>query len=166
LTAHIERRSMTRRVLVLGIGSPIVSDDAVGIRVIERIRSLDLEGVDVKEVSSSGLDLIELMLDYDTVVLIDAIITSENPVGTVLQLEEKDFASSVHGANPHDVNIATTIELGRRLQPERMPRRIAFVAVEVADTWTISYNMTPEVEKAIPRTVEKVIEILREGNRS
>ncbi|MDD1773662.1 MAG: hydrogenase maturation protease [Methanomassiliicoccales archaeon] len=157
---------MTRRVLVLGIGSPIVSDDAVGIRVIERIRSLNLEGVDVKDVSSSGLDLIELMLDYDTVVLVDAIITSGHPVGTVLQLEEKDFASSVHGANPHDVNIATTIELGRRLQPERMPKRIAFVAVEVADTWTISYNMTPEVEKAIPRTVEKVIEILREGNKS
>ncbi|MDD1768074.1 MAG: hydrogenase maturation protease, partial [Methanomassiliicoccales archaeon] len=148
---------MTRRALVLGIGSPIISDDAVGIRVIEGLRSLNLDGVDVKEVSSSGLDLIELMLDYDTVVIVDAIITSEYPVGTVLQLEEKDFVLSVHGANPHDVNIATTIELGRRLQPNRMPKRIAFVAVEVADTWTISYNMTPEVEAAIPETMNRVI---------
>jgi Ni,Fe-hydrogenase maturation factor len=39
---------MTRRALVLGIGSPIISDDAVGIRVAERIRSLNLECVDVK----------------------------------------------------------------------------------------------------------------------
>jgi len=157
---------MTRRALVLGIGSPIVSDDAIGIRVAERIQSLNLEGVDVKEVSSSGLDLIELMLDYDTVVIVDAIITSENPLGTVLLLDERDFASSVHGANPHDVNITTTIELGRRLQPDRMPKWVAFVAVEVADTWTISYNMTPEVERAIPEAVERVVEIVKRGNQS
>lgn len=157
---------MTQRALVLGIGSPIVSDDAVGIRVIEGLRSLNLDGVDAKEVSSSGLDLIELMMDYDTVVIVDAIITSEYPVGTVLQLEERDFVLSVHGANPHDVNVATTIELGRRLQPNRMPKRIAFVAVEVADTWTISYNMTPEVEAAIPETMNKVIDILKEEYRT
>jgi hydrogenase maturation protease len=106
------------------------------------------------------------MLDYDTVVIVDAIITSENPLGTVLLLDEKDFASSVHGANPHDVNIATTMELGRKLEPNRMPKRVAFAAVEVADTWTISYNMTPEVEMAIPATVEKVVEILRSEDRS
>jgi len=157
---------MTRRALVLGIGSPIISDDAVGIRVAERIRSLNLECVDVKEVSSSGLDLIELMLDYDTVVIVDAIITSENPLGPVLLLDEKDFAASVHGTNPHDVNIATTMELGRKLEHNRMPKRVAFAAVEVADTWTISYNMTPEVEMAIPATVEKVVEILRSEDRS
>jgi hydrogenase maturation protease len=157
---------MARRTLVLGIGSPIVSDDAVGIRVAEKIQSLGLEEVDVKEVSSSGLDLIELMLDYDTVVIVDAIITSEHPLGSMILLDERDFASSVHGANPHDVNIATTIELGRQLQPDRMPKKIAFVAVEVADTWTISYNMTEEVERAIPEIVQKVVEIIKKEDKS
>lgn len=151
------------RSLVLGIGSPIVSDDAVGIRVAERIRSMGLRDVDVAEVSASGLDLIELMLGHDRVVIIDAIITSRHPPGTLITLKEEDFSSAVHGSNPHDVNIATTIQLGRRLEPERMPKEIVFLAVEVADTWTIGYEMTKEVEEAIPAVAERVAEILGAG---
>jgi hydrogenase maturation protease len=152
---------MAKRILVLGIGSPIVSDDAIGIRVSERIQSLGLDGVDVREVSASGLDLIEIMLDYDKVIIVDAIMTSEHPLGSIILLDESAFSTSVHGANPHDVNIATTIELGRMLEPERMPERIIFVAIEVADTWTVSYNMTEEVVRAIPIAVEMITEMIR-----
>ncbi|MBM4237853.1 MAG: hydrogenase maturation protease [Euryarchaeota archaeon] len=154
---------MSLRILVLGIGSPIVTDDSIGLRVADQVASLGIEGVDVREASTSGLDLIEVMLDHEEVIIVDAIITSSRPPGTVFLLSEESFTDSVHGTNPHDVNIATAIELGRRLEPERMPKKIHFVAIEVIDTKTISDTMSPEVEKALPRAADAVVDIIRKA---
>ncbi len=153
--------AMTPRILVLGIGSPIVTDDSIGLRVADRVASLGIEGVDVREASTSGLDLIEVMMDHEVAIIVDAIITSSKPPGSVFLLSEESFTESVHGTNPHDVNIATAIELGRRLEPERMPKKMHFVAIEVIDTKTISDSMSPEVEKALPKAVDTVVEIIK-----
>lgn len=148
------------RTLVLGIGSPIMCDDAIGIRVLQELEKKGLEDVDLKEACTSGLDLIELMLDYRRVIVVDAIMNTAHRPGTVMVLRPEDFSSTVHGVNPHEANIATTIELGRALEPERFPREILFVAVEVNDVFTVSETMTPQVEAALGRTVDKVLELI------
>src|SRR5512136_433594 len=104
-----------KRFLVIGIGSPVISDDAIGIRVAERIMDMNLPDVDVDEASISGLDLIEMMLDYKRVVVVDAIVTRQNEPGTVMVLQADSFSHSVHGTNPHETNIATALELGRQI---------------------------------------------------
>ena len=142
--------------LVLGIGSPIMSDDSVGLRVAEEVRSLGLEGVDVQDHSTSGLDVIEIVLDYDRVIVVDAIITGRFPPGTSRILTTEDFSHTVSSGSPHEINIFTAIELGRSVHPGRMPREIILLAVEVVDVMTVSEDMSPEVENAIPEIVEKV----------
>ena len=52
------------------------------------------------------------------------------------------------------------IELGRRLSPDRMPKNIHFIAVEVNDVWTVTDVMTDEVEKAVPAAVQAVLKVL------
>ena len=61
--------------LVLGIGSPLICDDGVGFKVVDAIKALDLPDLDFDQQSVSGLDLIEIMLDYEEVVVVDAIVT-------------------------------------------------------------------------------------------
>jgi len=151
-----------RDYLVIGIGSPVISDDAVGIRVAERIMSMHLPHVDVEEASVSGLDMIEIMMDYKRVIIVDAIVTREHEPGTILVLRPEDFSSTVHGVNPHETNIATALELGRTLEPERFPKQIFFVAVEALNTYDISEAMTPPVEAALPKAVEMVLSLLRQ----
>ncbi|HOE52650.1 MAG TPA: hydrogenase maturation protease [Methanomassiliicoccales archaeon] len=146
--------------LLLGIGSPIVCDDGLGFRVVEEVRAMGLPDLDVDQQSVSGLDLIEIMMDYKRVVVVDAIVTGRYPAGTVMVLEPEDFKSALHGTNPHEVNIHMAIELGRRLSPERMPRDIRFVAMEVKDVWTVSDALTEDVERAVPLAVRTVLELL------
>jgi hydrogenase maturation protease len=153
---------MKKRCLVIGIGSTLISDDAIGIRVAEEIMKLNLPDTDVEEASVSGLDLIEMMLDHKRVVVVDAITTGLNPPGTITVLKPDDISSTVHGTNPHETNIATALELGRTLEPDRFPKEIIFVAVEAQNTVDISEEMTPEVTKALPKAVRQVLDLLEE----
>jgi hydrogenase maturation protease len=151
---------MKKRNLVIGIGSTLISDDGIGVRVIEEIERMGLQDTDVEEASVSGLDLIEMMLDHKRVVVVDAITTGVNPPGTITVLRPIDISSTVHGTNPHDTNVATALELGRTLESERFPKDILFVAIEAENTVDISEEMTPEVKRALPKAVKKVLELL------
>ena len=151
---------MKARTLVLGIGSPFITDDALGFRVADEIRKRGLPDVDVDEASVSGLDLIEVMIDYERVIVVDAILTGGFPAGKVMVLGEESLTATVHGVNPHEVNIGTTIALGKQLEPERFPKEVTFVAVEVNDVWTVADHMTPAVEDALPEAVQTVIDLI------
>jgi hydrogenase maturation protease len=146
--------------LVIGIGSPYISDDAIGIRVVESIMKMELPNVDAEEASVSGLDMIEKMLDYKRVVVVDSIISGQHEPGTVLVLTPDDFAHTVHGTNPHETNIATALELGRQLEPERFPKQVFFVAIEALNVIDICEEMTPPVKAALPVAVQTVLGLL------
>ena len=146
--------------LVIGIGSPYITDDAIGIRVVESIIKMDLPNVDAEEASVSGLDMIEKMLDYKRVVVVDSIVSGESDPGSVLVLTPDDFTHTVHGTNPHETNIATAMELGRMLEPDRFPQEVFFVAVEALNVVDISEEMTPPVKAALPVAVQTVLRLL------
>lgn len=139
-----------------------MSDDAIGLRTLQELEKMNLENVTLQEACTSGLDLIEVMIGYDRVVLIDAIINTGHDPGTVMVLDSEAFSDSVHGVNAHEANIPSTIELGRRLAPDTFPKDIKFVAVEAKDVFTVSEEMSPEVEAALPHTVETVLKLINE----
>ena len=144
------------KTLVLGLGNPILSDDSVGFRVAQAVMGrFDEKEATVMESDLAGLSLLDLLLGYDKVIIIDSIQTREGKVGQVYRLSPEDFAATRHAVSPHDVNLLTALELGKRLGLE-MPREIVILAIEVQDVTTFSESCTPEVERAIPRVVEMV----------
>ncbi len=152
------------KVLVLGVGNPILSDDGVGIYVARELKKRELAGVDVEELAASGLELLDVVLGYDKVIIIDAIQTAEGEPGELHVLEEQDFEKSIHGSSPHGINIATALALGRRLVPDQMPKEVVFFAVEVEDLVNVREMLTPKVAKALPGIVERVMEESRAMN--
>jgi hydrogenase maturation protease len=149
------------KVLILGVGNPILSDDGVGIHVARELKKRKMPGVDVEELAASGLELLDVVRGYDKVVIIDAIQTTKGTPGELYVLEEKDFERSIHGSSPHGINIATALALGRKLVPEEMPKEVVFFAVEAEDLVNVSERLTPKVAKALPRIVEQVRKELR-----
>jgi hydrogenase maturation protease len=144
------------KVLVLGVGNPILSDDGVGIHVARELKKGCIPGVDVEELAASGLELLDVVRGYDKVVIIDAIQTTKGKPGELHVLEEKDFEKSIHGSSPHGINIATALALGRKLVPAEMPKEVVFFAVEAEDLINVSERLTPSVAKALPSIVDKV----------
>lgn len=148
---------MSRKTLLLGIGNPILTDDAIGILVAREISKMGLPDVDVEEIAASGIEVMELMLDYEKVVIVDAIRRPDVEPGKIMRLEEMDFSHTVHGSSPHGVNLSTAIALGRQTAPYRMPKEIVFYAMQAEDVNTFSESLTPRVRERLPALVDAVV---------
>lgn len=145
------------KTLVLGIGNPILSDDGVGIKVARQIEGrLADPDVTVAEASVGGLGLLDLIIGYDRVVIIDAIQTKGGQPGTVYHLQADDFACAKHTTSPHDMDFATALKLGKLLGMA-VPPEITIFAVEVEDVTTVSEQCTPKVDAATPVCVDTVL---------
>jgi len=151
---------MNGKTLVLGIGNPIKTDDAVGLRVAQKIKEMGLPGVTVEEESASGLEIIDSIMDYELVIVIDAILTGNFPAGTVMIYTPEDFRNVITPASPHEINIFTALEIGRKTVPGRMPEKLYLVAIEVKEVMNIGEEMTAEVERAVPEAVKAVLDLI------
>ena len=148
------------KTLVLGLGNPILSDDSVGLRVIDQLKAkfdrLDLVFV---QSSASGISLLEEIIGYDRLIIIDAIQTRGGQAGEIYRLNPKDFDSARHTASSHGMSLTGALELGKRLGLS-LPRQVTIFAVEAEDVSTFSEQCTPEVEKAIPVCTDTVAQEL------
>ena len=148
------------KTLVLGIGNPILSDDGVGIKIAHEVRKqLNNPHVAVAETSAAGLSLLDLIVGYDKVIIIDAIQTEKGRAGQIYNMGSEDFSLTKHLSSPHQINLVTALELGKMLNLA-MPQEITILAVEAKDVSTFSESCTPAVKKAIPEVVKIVLEEL------
>ncbi len=149
------------RILVLGLGNPILCDDGVGYQVAMTLQErLDMPDVDIKEAGIAGLDFLDMITGYDRAIVIDAIQTEKGKPGKIYRFGPDSLAATRHSGTPHDVNIATALELGKKLNL-KLPKEIIIFAIEVEDVTSFSEECTPEVKKAVTRCVEMVMRELK-----
>jgi hydrogenase maturation protease len=149
------------KTLVLGLGNPILGDDGVGLVVLDRLRPLLKDRVDVElgEDYWGGLRLMERLVGFDRAIIIDAIV-SGNPPGSVLELTPGSVPTQ-RSSSSHDVNLPTALELGRQ-SGARLPadEDIVLVAIEAGDVYTFTEQLSPDVEAAIPSAIQAVLNAL------
>lgn len=152
------------RTLVLGMGNPILCDDAVGIRLARDLRarfeaasptasSSDAEAgpvVDfIEDCSVGGLNLLDLVMGYERLVVFDSIRTPGEIPGTWHSMTGATFRETMNLGCVHDANFTTALELGRQMGAlVPTPKDVHIFAVEISDNTTFSESMTPELEAA------------------
>jgi hydrogenase maturation protease len=150
------------KTLVLGVGNPLLGDDGVGFHVVqELLREVGDEtpNLDIREASIGGLNLLDVVLGYDKVVLVDAIKTDCGEVGEVYRLAPEDFAGTMHlTTSAHDTNLATALKIGNEFAREQMPKEIVIFAIEVEEVTKFTQDLTERVRKAVPKAVDLVLQ--------
>lgn len=153
------------RTLILGVGSSILTDDAVGLFVARALRER-LAGRDCFDVSlneEAGFTLLEEAIGYDRLVVIDSILTGREP-GAIMRLGLDDLSRTIHSNSPHGLNLATVIELGRR-QGMDVPDKVIIYAVEAVDVLTFGEELSPELAAKVDGIAEEIAnELLEEGS--
>ncbi len=179
----VRRSHLTRgvkpqpRILIVGLGNPLLGDDGFGWRVASHVecalqeqsktigegetRSSMVVGVEVERLAVGGLRLMEQMIGYDAAILIDAISLGQQPVGSLYSysLESLPTYPVGHLYSAHDTTLQVALEMGRNFVA-KLPDPIWVIGVEVAPTFIFSESLTPSVMAAVPCTVQLVIEKL------
>ena len=152
------------KTLVLGFGNPILGDDGVGIYTVRAVRERlkGRVGVDIKEASLGGLRLMEEILGYDRVIIVDAIITGRGAVGEIYRFSPQNLKGTLHLSSPHDLNFTTALELGRIYAPDDVPKEIVIYAIEVAENLTFAEELSGKVKTAGLKTAEMITNELNE----
>lgn len=147
--------------LVVGLGNPILTDDGVGVlvaRAVEQALAKHCE-VEVVEASIGGLRLMEMMVGYDRVILVDALLGSGKPPGTVQRMRLEDvgvIASTQHMASAHDATLQTALEAGRRMGLP-LPGDVIIFAVSAQNVVDFGEQLTPAVQAAVPIATAAVL---------
>jgi hydrogenase maturation protease len=151
--------------LLLGMGNPFLSDDAVGIRLVGDFsrKSGKVAGLDIiEECTAWGADLLQVIEGYDRLLLVDSIRIREGIPGNWFRFSVERLRETIHLTSMHDVNFATVLSLGRQLGMKLPPdREIHIFAVEVFDNLTFSEKMTDKLEEAYPIYSEEIFCELR-----
>ncbi len=153
------------KTLIIGLGNPILGDDGVGWKVANQLTTLidPDSSVEIDYASLGGLSLMERMLGYQRVIIIDSMETGQNPEGCVkafpLATLENPFAG--HSASAHDASLMTALQAAKSIGAE-IPSRVDVVAIEAKNVYDFSDNLSPEIEKAVPLAIEEVLKLLKD----
>lgn len=148
--------------VVLGIGNPIIGDDGVAFHVIEALQANHLsDDITITGADVSGLAILDLIIDFDEAVIVDAIQTVNGIPGDIYRLTLDDFRVTKHTVSPHDVDLPTALELGKVLKM-KLPGKISIVAIEIAEASEFSTDLSNRVAEAVPEAVKLVRDILAE----
>ena len=155
------------KTLVLGLGNELYGDDGAGIHVVRRIKkdlmemnkvSVRFKNVTFEECSLSGLALLDVIIGYDRLIIIDTI-KKENPhPGKIRILKEKNVRY-IPGPSPHYVSLPQTLEIGRRMGL-KVPSEIQIIAIEAKNIYNLGEELTQEMTEAIPVIIKKVYKSL------
>ncbi|KLU59873.1 hydrogenase 2 maturation endopeptidase [Peptococcaceae bacterium CEB3] len=154
--------------LIFGLGNTLLCDDGIGIYLGRRVSAL-LSGedgctgprADFVEASLAGLQLLDYIVGYESLVIIDAIQTADGVAGQLYSFGEEELAATVRLTSVHDINLATALQLGRRLGMQ-IPSRVLIYAVEAKDIFTFQESCTPELNAVIPDLAVRICLDIRE----
>lgn len=155
--------------LVIGLGNPILGDDGVGWRVVDalerrlvraRLDRLAAGEVELDHLAVGGLRLMERLVGYDRVVLVDAVLASDRP-GTITTAPLAEIVSRLHGHldSAHDATLVEAISAGRALGAH-LPDEVTVVGVAVERVDEFGERLSPAVTAAVAPAVEAILAVL------
>jgi len=149
-----------KKILVLGIGNDILTDDGIGPKIVNDLKTLERSPELIFETTTlGGLEILEIIKDYKKVIIIDAIRTIDGKPGEIFFFTPDDFKETLHLSNLHDINFLTALELGKKLGIP-LPEEIHIIAIEIVEDQVFGTSFTPAIEEKyhiIMQSVKKQI---------
>ena len=149
----------SEQILVLGVGNLLLTDEGVGIRVIERLDELYEfpENVSVLDGGVLGLSLLGVISEADHLIVVDAVRNGMEP-GSLYRLEGDQVPRRILAKNSlHQVDFLETLASCEAL--DKVPETV-ILGVEPQDIENLSIELTEVVEAKVDDLVHMVLKEL------
>lgn len=145
--------------IVIGLGSPFLTDDSVGPRVVRELLRQGCDGVRLVESHAGGMLLLEELAGTRRAVIVDALVDVRREPGEVVVSGVENH--SRNASCGHDCTLAQALAMGRAMGLS-LPanEHIHLVAITAGDVTTFSEQLTAPVQAALVGACSAVREIL------
>ena len=153
---------MTRKkkILVLGLGNTLLSDDGVGVHIVNRLQKhfLDRRDIVCIEGGTLGLSLLPELDDTSGLIAVDAA-QINRPAGTVVTFENEQMDAQLCGrkSTSHEVALADLMDTA--LLTGTRPARRALVAIQ-PESFSWGEAPTGKVANAMALAEHKVLNLI------
>jgi hydrogenase maturation protease len=153
---------MTAReqIAILGVGNLLLTDDGVGVHVVEELRAKYEfpDNVLVVDGGTVGLTLVDLISKTDQLIVVDAVKNGGEP-GILYRLEGGSLPHRVLAKNSlHQIDLLEVLTLCQTL--DSVPET-CIIGVEPMDVESMNIELTPPVQAKVEPMVGMVLGELR-----
>ena len=148
------------KVVVLGVGNTLLTDEGVGARAVEALQERYLlpPEVNVIDGGTAGMELLEALEDADKLIIIDCVRVGQPPATLIRRIDDEVPQFFRTRISPHQLGISDVLA-ALRLR-ERFPKRLALIGIQPKDLET-GIELTPEIAATIPEVLAMTVEELR-----
>lgn len=148
-----------QRIIVLGVGNILFSDEGFGIRVVEKLQELYEfpENVSLVDGGVLGLNLLGVISEADHLLVVDAVRNNDRP-GSLYRLEGEAIPNRVRAKNSlHQVDFLEALTMCQAL--DKVPETV-ILGVEPEDIETLSIELTATTQTRVDSMIEMILEEL------
>ncbi len=151
---------MALKILVLGVGNILLSDEGVGVRAVEYLQKQYAapDNVVLLDGGTMGMCLMDSLMNCDLLIVLDAVLGGGTP-GSIYRLSGEELRKSLSFRDStHQTDLVDTLiccELAGR-RPEAV-----VLGMEPEDYTTLSTELTPRIAARLPCFCEAALEELR-----
>lgn len=143
------------RIVVLGVGNILLSDEGVGVHAVNRLAELyDLPPeVEIIDGGTSGMDCLDQVSEADHLIIADCMRAKQEP-GTISRLTGEQIPAFFRTRiSPHQVGLSDM--LAALNFHDLMPKNIVLYGVE-PESFALGMEPTPTIAARLPELVDRL----------
>lgn len=144
------------RIVVLGIGNILMSDEGVGVRAVEELtRRYDLPPeVEVIDGGCSGMEMLDDLARADHLIIVDAVLAGKPPASIVTLHGDEVPAFFTTKFSPHQVGLCDVLAALKLC--DESPGSLSLIGVEPV-SFELSMELSPQVAAKMPEILALVL---------
>jgi hydrogenase maturation protease len=151
-----ETLSSPQKIVILGIGNILLSDEGVGVHVANELAKMDLPpDVSVVEGGTDGFRLLNVITEADRLIIVDALKGGAEP-GSIYRFDVGDVKSCPSGfkTSVHQIGILEVIDLSGLIG--KTPHTTV-IGIE-PKSLEMTMELSPEVREKVPKIIDLVLD--------
>lgn len=145
------------RVVVLGVGNVLMSDEGVGVHAVEALANQYAipDEVEIIDGGTAGMDCLDRIADADLLLIADCVRKQGRAPGTITRLADEQINAWFNTKiSPHQVGLSDV--LAACTFHGMSPKRVVLVGVQ-PESFETSMELTPTVAAVLPQLIEQLV---------
>ena len=149
----------------MGFGNPVRADDGVGIYVIEQLKKhLGVsEDLSIFDMGTSAFEVLFSLKGHERIILVDAVINTGEPVGTVYKLPASEVEEQVQD-DPHvflhSLKWSQALSYAKKMLGDDYPEDITVYLIAI-DSTKFNVGMTDQAREGGDKIIKILVEEFR-----